>query len=85
MFLGPQAHSRGSNFFENFSADLWKSQDVPHVLQKCHFMAQKILPDLHGVSFEGVDEFGRGHVEDGDDAVDGAAGNVLSIRGLELR
>jgi hypothetical protein len=48
-------------------------------------MAQKILPDLHGVSFEGVDEFGRGHVEDGDDAVDGAAGNVLSIRGLELR
>jgi hypothetical protein len=72
-----------------------KSQNF---LQKCHFRGAFypnfepplnlnccFLPDLHGVSFEGVDKFGRGHVEDGDDAVDGATGNVLSIRGLELK
>ena len=39
-----------------------------------------ILPDLHGVSFQGVDQFGGRHVEDGDYAVDSAASNVFTVR-----
>ena len=38
--------------------------------------------DGHGVALEGLDHFAGGHLEDVDDAVDGAARDVLPVRGV---
>ena len=40
------------------------------------------VPDGHGVALQGVQQFPRLHVEDSDDAVDGAARQILAVAGV---
>ncbi len=57
MFLGPQIHSkgyRGSKIFENFSADLWKSQEVPKIFFTNVIFGPEKSTFLSKMAFKGV-------------------------------